>query len=159
MTIDKYKTEDGYVDANGTGYDSAVHYFAIGTLGFCGCGMPEQALDHIRGALQLLADLEDKVWKGALPMDDWNVQVCALLPTYGARYFMWYFLDNKELTEHGGSVPGWLTDKGRELLSDLNELAEASWEEDSDAEEERQDEQLRQAIASDPEMQALMEKL
>lgn len=40
---------------------------------------------------------------------------------------MWYWLDNKGYTEHGGSVPGWLTEEGWKLLEDLEELmAEAA---------------------------------
>jgi len=35
-------------------------------------------------------------------------------------YFMWYWFDKEELTEHGGSVPGWLTKKGLGMLNKLN---------------------------------------
>ena len=30
-------------------------------------------------------------------------------------------LDEKGLTEHGSCIPGWLTEKGKHLLDDLNE--------------------------------------
>jgi hypothetical protein len=31
-------------------------------------------------------------------------------------------IDNKEFTEHGGSVPGWLSKTGKSLLHELNDI-------------------------------------
>jgi hypothetical protein len=40
----------------------------------------------------------------------------------GGVYFMHYWLDKEDLTEHGGSVGGaWLSEKGEEILRYLRE--------------------------------------
>jgi hypothetical protein len=123
MFIDKYKEhEHGYsYIMDDCYYEDATSLIAGGMLGFCGCGDNDSALKYIKDALQLVADLRE-VRNKNLTWDDWRVRVNSVFSNEGAEYFMWYFLDNKELTEHGSSVPGWLTTKGEELLSDLNEL-------------------------------------
>lgn len=39
-------------------------------------------------------------------------------------YFFFYWASDRQLTEHGGAVPGWLTEKGKTLLADLKEAFE-----------------------------------
>jgi hypothetical protein len=41
-----------------------------------------------------------------------------------ALYALLYVLDEAELTEHGSSVPGWLTEKGKAWLQQYREYAE-----------------------------------
>ncbi len=133
-SFDSFKQPDGcYIDANEVHHSSAEDYLCA-QLGFCGCGMPNEALKFTRDALQLIEDLhtlnhrpecdERTIWEKHY--DDWNAKVAQLLPTNGHEYFVWYFFDAKRLTEHGGSVPGWLTAAGRTMLQDLNAWIENS---------------------------------
>ena len=119
MFIDEFKKEDGsYESKDGIYYEDAESFIGTHILGFCGCGNPDCAIEFVRGALQLIDDSQNK----EQTFEEWMVEVDSYFNGEGGRYFMWYFLDNKGLTEHGGSVPGWLTSDGKELLSDLNEL-------------------------------------
>ena len=103
MNIDKFKQPDGsYFDENEIYYRDAIE-FIMGMLDFCGCGNPEQSLKYILKALIYINDKETE-----LPFS-----------SDGEKYFVYYVLDKLELTEHGCSVPGWLTEKGEELLADL----------------------------------------
>lgn len=122
MFIDKFKKEDGYYYLDECYYEDAESLISIGVLGFCGCGMPGDALEYVRSALQLVNDLKKIAWGDRSAYKQWEKRKRKLFADDGAEYFMWYFLDDKGLTEHGTSVPGWLTDKGVELLSYLNEL-------------------------------------
>ena len=123
MNIDKYRTKNGdFVDQDGCYYEDVEDFIATGLLGFCGCGKPHHAIKHVRQSLQLVHDLKYLVWEEKLTYKEWKEKTKEVFLNEGAEYFMWYFLDNKELTEHGGSVPGWLTGKGEELLADLNEF-------------------------------------
>lgn len=122
MFIDKFKKGDGYYDEEECYYEDAESFISNSVLGFCGCGKPEDAIEYVRNALQIVDDLEKLVWKKMMTYEAWEERKKALFTNEGAEYFMWYFLDNKELTDHGSSVPGWLTEKGVELLADLTEL-------------------------------------
>ena len=118
MFIDKFKKEDGYYDQDKCYYEDAESFISTGVLGFCGCGMPDAVLEHVRKALQIVNDIGEK----KLTYEQLEERKKEVFANKGAEYFMWYFLDNKKLTQHGGSVPGWLTKKGIELLADLTEL-------------------------------------
>lgn len=121
MNIDKFKKEDGsYENSDGCFYEDAVSFLTSHCLGFCGCGMPEEALDYILDILQLIQD-RGLIHSDTLTWDDWKTRERKIFPSQGSAYFAYYVLDEKGLTEHGGSVPGWLTPKGEELLSDLSE--------------------------------------
>jgi hypothetical protein len=93
--------------------------FICDQFGFCGCGKPEEALDYVRQALQVVSDLKNLVWTKKETYEAWSHRSEQLFKSDGAEYFMWYRLDNLELIEHGGQVPGWLTEKGERLLEDL----------------------------------------
>ena len=123
MHIDKFKKEDGYYDEDNCFYENAENFISTGMLGFCGCGEPDEALSYVHKALQIVDDLSRLVHGKKITYEQWEENNKDEFVNDGAMYFMWYFLDNKGLTEHGGSVPGWLTAKGKELLSDLIELA------------------------------------
>jgi hypothetical protein len=125
MYIDQYKKEDGYYDSDNYYYEDAESLISTGILGFCGCGNPEEATEYVRRSLELINNLKEEVWEDKVTYEDWRKEVDAHFGSSGAEYFMWYFLDNKGLTEHGGSVTGWLSVEGVELLSDLNELKES----------------------------------
>lgn len=86
-------------------------------------GSPDENVTFIGNVLRLFEYRENNTY------DQWKGKVRELLPTGDVEYFMWYWLDKEEYTEHGGSVPGWLTDKGKQLLSDIN-----AWEKMDDDE-------------------------
>lgn len=126
--IEKLKKDDSiyypYKDENGVSYESNTQYIQIEVLGFCGCGNPDSAMKYVRDALLLVSK------KYEIGYSEWKLRVDKLFPILGSEYFMWYFLDNKGFTEHGGSVPGWITDKGEELLRDIAWCLENEKEED-----------------------------
>ena len=122
MYIDKYFKKDGYYDEYGCFYGDAKSFIATSIFGFCGCGMPNEALEYVRKSLQLVDDLTNLVFPNIISYEDWEKRKKQVFSDNGAEYLMWYFLNEKELTQHGSSVPGWLTQKGIELLSDINKL-------------------------------------
>lgn len=98
-------------------------------LGFCGCGNPEAAAEFMREGMQIIADQrkgphytrnagrfdpEFEQW-----VKDHQARELAHFGSRGSAYFFYYWLCDKDLEEHGGSVPGWLTDTGEELLAKL----------------------------------------
>ena len=112
------------------GHEDVTSAIQCGLFGFCGCGRPEDNLRAVRSALQLLVD--SKTERDALRATEgylseaWNARFKAQekkwVELFGAsKYFIWYWLSQHGFTEHVGSVPGWLTPKGEDLLSDLNE--------------------------------------
>jgi hypothetical protein len=93
----KYKDEEGII------HQSKTDYLATEGFGFCACGDPGDNLLYIKEILEKL----DK--------NDWG--------EYEDRHYMFavYCLDRFGLTEHGSTVRcSWLTDKGREVLEDIN---------------------------------------
>jgi hypothetical protein len=129
MTIDRYLTESGEYMKDDVWYpDEESILIAEYNLGFCGCGLPEAALMFLLLNLEYIDfrmigpdSFKDKEGSNA----HWakvNEIESDIYPQYGSNYFVWYYLDNKGLTEHGGSVPGWLSEKGKLLLSDLREF-------------------------------------
>lgn len=121
MNIDKYKKTDengftAYYDENDTCYMSAEQFLQIKILDFCFCGDPESNLKYVGKALQVIDKSRGKGYKYFVKLAD------ELFRNSRAAYFMFYFLDSKELTEHGSSLSGWLTQKGKEFLEDVIEL-------------------------------------
>jgi len=118
MNVDKFrKDETGrYYDSDNCSYDDAEQFISSSILGFCGCGIPRAALNYVKKALRLLSK------KKKLTHEQWVEEKKAIFLDYGSEYFTWYALENKGLTEHGYSTPGYLSEKGKELLSDLDEL-------------------------------------
>jgi hypothetical protein len=122
MHIDKYQQPDGsYKALNGNVYEDALAFLHEGVLGYCGCGQPEESLGYLRDVLQHIHNLKLLVHENKQTYEEWEEAGKALFATEGAEYFMYYRLDQTTLTEHGGSVPGWLTFTGLSLLEDLNE--------------------------------------
>ena len=125
MTFDKFKQPDGsYIDEDDCTYEDAESFILSGILGFCGCGMPEDTGKYIRDVLMHVDKLAN-LSRGEGWVDryaEWGSDGKKIFANSGSEYFAYYVLSEKELTEHGGSVPGWLTDKGRDVLKDLSEL-------------------------------------
>ena len=121
--IDQYKKEDGYYSEDNCYYETAVDFMQINQFGFCGCGDPEGNLEFIMKGLQHIdRDQPEDRSKFGQWFDKWVKEGHEIFGNEESRYFFFYWADKEELTEHGGSVPGWLTEKGKRVLSDLTEI-------------------------------------
>ena len=95
----------------GCAYGDPTDLIQGGLLGMCCCGNPEANLQYVLGGLELLVDFgyhNDEL-------------VLAHFGAQEAANFFWYWVTEKDFAEHGGSVPGWLTPEGWELLELLRE--------------------------------------
>lgn len=97
-------------------------------LGFCGCGIPDDCMLFVRDYLELMKKRSDEnddlsttdTWmENSKKMDDLIREHPREL-----EYIFYYWLDDKRLTEHGGSVPGWIDGDGYEVLDKLNQWSE-----------------------------------
>jgi len=88
-------------------------------LGLCGCGHPEDAARYLADVLRHIDRLKYEVWEEKLTYDEWMEAGKSLFVNGGAECFTYYFLDNLDLIEHGGSVPGWLTEKGDQVRAKI----------------------------------------
>lgn len=119
MKLDDFKQADGGFKFNDIDCENAEDLLHVGLLGFCGCGQSQENLLYILGGLELINDNcpvrvnDDNFEKWHKEKD---IRVVAHFGNINAAYFFYYWTDKKDLTEHGGSVPGWLTDKGKEML-------------------------------------------
>lgn len=113
-----YKTEDG------ASYDNAEDLIQNGILGFCCCGNPKMNLEYIKGALEILAEWfpSDKS-KPTISGADHMAKLEAYFQSDAASGFFWYWADKEKLVEHGGSLPGWPSERGYALLNLLREWA------------------------------------
>lgn len=110
--------QDGMYVYDGCHYDTRADALLGGVLGFCLCGQPEEAGAFVARGLELIEQ-----WRKRLPGHE---QACLQhFGSAGAAMFFYYWADNQELTEHGGSVPGWLSFKGELCLQALKDIAEA----------------------------------
>lgn len=114
---------------NGCAYSTATDLIQCGILGMCGCGMPEDNLEYIRGALEIVNLTPDRTdgW------DDWykgyREKVDSHFKSSESEYFFWYIADKNEWVEHGSGLPGWLDEKGIELLGLLNDWIKVRYDE------------------------------
>ena len=83
---------------------------------FCGCGNPGAAIEFLLGVLRAM-NLRDA--KGDIDWHNRGDALKKLLPEPGIEYFVLYWLAEHGLSEHGGSVPGWLTPLGEGILTAL----------------------------------------
>lgn len=105
--------------------EKAVEEIQCEALGFCGCGSPDDNLALIRDGLALIAvKPPEDILRSMTEWPKWfkahSERGNALFGNERSRYFFYYWCDKEELTEHGASVPGWLTVKGSDLLEKLN---------------------------------------
>lgn len=122
MSLSNFTIKDGRYVLEGCHYDNAEQLIQSGILGFCECGIPDRNLKYILGGLRLINE------KGPSDLYEWKQwwvshqsKISAHFGTKEAEYFFYYWADKEELTEHGGSVPGWLTSSGDDLLQMLEE--------------------------------------
>jgi hypothetical protein len=89
---------------------------------FCGCGCPEEAMRFVCSFLDIFdPDNPDDRW-----LDDTFKALHSYFQNEGAAYFFYYWMDSRGFSEHGGSVPGWITEKGKRFHVMLREyLSEA----------------------------------
>jgi hypothetical protein len=126
MNIEKFKkVDDGcYYDESECCYENAVDFIQSSLFGFCGCGDPDENLIYIRDSLRLFRDFpydaKQENWESYYKR--YREAVDKQFGSEKSEYFMWYWLDSKGYTEHGGCLPGWLTESGKELLEDLEEI-------------------------------------
>ena len=125
-TLKDYESEDSpgfYGCPNELHWDSAEDMLLCSDsfIGFCGCGLWTD-FDYILGGLELIDDMRADQ---DVPFDEWYPKIVARrLAHFGseaAAQFFFKWLDTKGYAEHGGSVPGWLTDGGLELLGLMRE--------------------------------------
>lgn len=96
------QSEFSWLSPEGMSYQDRKQYLQTGILKFCGCGDPDENLEYI---LKCLKEIEAKD-----PVSD----------NGPAGLFFCYWADKEGLTEHGGSIySGCLSDKGKELLKDI----------------------------------------
>lgn len=95
------KTGNYWEDENGVAYDYKWEYIWCKIFGFCSCGDPYTAFKQV---VKVLESMEKRT-------------------TYEMKnefMFIFYWLDEKEYSEHGIGIFGsWLTEKGEELLKDM----------------------------------------
>lgn len=104
-----------------------VQSIVLDKLGFCGCGSPEDVLKLLKEVLEIL-DMRNPRDK-----DSWQISYKKLEERFykddTLLTFFLYWLDDKELTEHGGSVGGsWLSSEGKILLEKLRNIPENDYE-------------------------------
>jgi len=109
--------EEGYL-YNECYYDNLTDLLAIGVCNFCGCGRPDEALIYIMNSLKYI----EKAFHDDYEYEEWKEEGELLFPTIGSNYFIYYWLSEMGFTEHGGSVPGWVTDKGFEFVKLVEQL-------------------------------------
>lgn len=81
------------------------------TIGFCGCGQPVSAFKLLRDTLLYFdSSKKDSEWWKKLD------EFLGSKERPGLACWWLYWIDHVGLTEHGGSVPGWLTAKGKEVM-------------------------------------------
>lgn len=121
----------------GLAFDSSEVEDLIQTsiLGFCGCGVPMDSLAVVRDGLELIQtkhlnspdSSSSPLWKPHY--DEWRRKCDVVFPDPRSFWFFMYWAETQDMEEHGGSTPGWLTEKGEGLLADLNELlGPTQWE-------------------------------
>ena len=102
------KDEDGrYVDKDGCNWDSRSDYLQIEILGLCGCGNPYEVMLYVK---EMFEKLDNSQWE----------------PYENMPYmFFVYWANEEDFAEHGSTARcSWLTDKGKELLKDINSCIE-----------------------------------
>lgn len=123
MYTNKFRQPSGeYIGEDKCNYESALDLLCTDTFKFCGCGHPESALQYMRDVMSHINRLKEEVWENKITYEQWNQGGKKIFSNDGAEYFAYYILDNLELTEHGGLVPGWLSEKGLEVLEELKTI-------------------------------------
>jgi hypothetical protein len=121
MNLNDFRQADGSYMHNDCHYEDATDLLQTGIFEFCACGDPEGNLQYILAGLETIAALQDQVWTKSMTYEQWITECEKNLGDDKAQYFFFYWADLQELTTHGGAVPGWLEQKGRDVLAMLRE--------------------------------------
>lgn len=113
-----FEKDDGY-EVDGCFYETAESMIQCGFLDFCGCGCPTENLGYVLDGLALVEERMQKI--PDFDFKAWRARAEKHFRSDEAQFFFWYWADKEKLTEHGSSVPGWLTDQGKQLLGLLRE--------------------------------------
>lgn len=99
-------------------YELAIDLIQVNILGFCACGNPDDNVQFVYNTLAHVLKLKERVWDDTneYDYDEWTKEGLELFGNSQVEYFMYYWLDKEDFTEHGGSVPGWLDEKGYQLM-------------------------------------------
>jgi Na+-translocating ferredoxin:NAD+ oxidoreductase RnfC subunit len=118
--IEKHTDKDGYgYNFEDCNYESLTDIIQCGMLNLCGCGMPFDNIQYIRKGLEHL------LWRSQnynLKNDEqasWEQIKEKEKEVFGneqSAYFFYYWASKEDYTEHGGSVPGWVSEKGKFLV-------------------------------------------
>lgn len=105
------RADNGFlVGMDGCHYTNEADAFYYGQLKLCGCGNPDQV--H-----KLLLDCAKCFATSPSHENIENIEKIIKDNTGVVAEFIAHFLDDKELTEHGGSVYGsWLTGRGKQFI-------------------------------------------
>jgi hypothetical protein len=115
--IEKYLKEDGwykYPNEDGCDYETAESLIQTGVLEFCGCGREEDNLRFVLGGLEIIDE-----YATGTPFKEWKKKAIEHFGNELSAQFFYYWADKEEYSEHGSCIPGWLTNKGKDLLSDI----------------------------------------
>ena len=123
LNLKKYADPDGGYTYNGLYHGDEEGLLQCGILKQCGCGNPESNLRLVAKVLRHLNDCKQYVWDDthSMTFDDWVERGREIAPD-DILNFIYYTIDEVELTEHGGSIPGWLTPLGHEFMEDVERL-------------------------------------
>lgn len=122
MNLSNFIKDGVYIASNGATFDDFDHFLIEGLMGFCGCGCPEQVINHVHDGLRHVSRLKQEVWEKKMTMGQWQEAGQKIFLNEGSEYLLYYVLDKAGLTEHGGAVPGWLSDLGEDVLKELDRL-------------------------------------
>lgn len=113
--LSEYKrSEDGdYIDDDGNHAEDLMSFLQSSILKFCCCGEPQKNLLMI---YYLLTDLKEWHENIILGKDEWDKRQEKLKKYVQDNWsifldFFYYVMAEKNITEHGGSIPGWVEDE------------------------------------------------
>lgn len=116
--LESYKTDYGYQDDEGGDHKELTHFLQEGILDFCGCGNPEGNLMLIHDLLTIRNKTTDR-YKNNIPIDK-SLNLYEIEKEELKKYvhenweklidFFWYVMSEKNIMEHGSSIPGWVND-------------------------------------------------
>lgn len=97
-------------------YQLFINFVIEQVFKWCGCSSPDEAYDQIHKILKLLKIRND------IEYEEYKEKLNEITGNYGNAMIIFYVLDEKGLTEHGGGVGGsWLYCKGEELFELMND--------------------------------------
>ena len=113
-----------YLDSDGVGHGSDLVSVMMTIIGFCGCGQPDSVLEMMRDGMELMSDEWRETHEEArkdhrVYFAELQKRQLEIFGNWAMADFFWHWLDANDLSEHGGSVPGWLTKSGHDLLEDI----------------------------------------